>query len=73
MSKNITLSADETLIRAARERAVREHTSLNQAFRQWLARYGQVRHSASRFDSLMEDLAHVEAGRRFNRDEMNER
>ncbi len=73
MTKNITLSADVALIRAARERAVREHTSLNQAFRQWLARYGQSGRSSSRFDALMEDLAHVKAGRRFSRDEMNER
>ena len=34
--KNITLSADEGLIEAARERARTEHTTLNEQFRLWL-------------------------------------
>ena len=38
MMKNITLSADETLIERARQRAVVEHTTLNELFRAWLAR-----------------------------------
>ena len=37
--KNITLSADENLIAAARRRAVAEHTSLNEQFRLWLQKY----------------------------------
>ena len=37
--KNITLSADEELIDAAREKARAERTTLNQAFRDWLAEY----------------------------------
>jgi len=37
--KPITLSADEQLIEAARERARREHTTLNAAFRGWLSEY----------------------------------
>lgn len=73
MTKNITLSAEESLIRSARERALREQTSLNQAFREWLARYAGAGRSASRFDALMSDLAHVEAGGKFSRDEMTER
>jgi hypothetical protein len=36
MLKNITLSADEELIRKAREKAQKEHTTLNASFRQWL-------------------------------------
>ena len=35
--KNITLSADEGLIEAARERGRTEHTTLNEQFRLWLA------------------------------------
>ncbi|MDZ7728611.1 MAG: hypothetical protein U5Q44_10705 [Dehalococcoidia bacterium] len=35
--KNITLSADENLIEAARERARRENTTLNEQFRRWLS------------------------------------
>jgi predicted nucleic acid-binding protein len=34
--KNITLSADESLIEAARERARADQTTLNKAFRVWL-------------------------------------
>ena len=39
--KNITLSADEELIEAARQRARAERTTLNQAFREWLADYAE--------------------------------
>ena len=39
--KNITLSADENLIEAARQRAVSEHTTLNEQFRLWLNNYVQ--------------------------------
>ena len=39
--KNITLSAPEPLIEAARQRAQEEHTTLNAEFRTWLASYGQ--------------------------------
>ena len=34
--KNITLSADQDLIEAARRRASAEHTTLNAQFRLWL-------------------------------------
>ena len=37
--KNITLSADENLIEAARQRALSERTTLNEQFRRWLADY----------------------------------
>lgn len=37
--KNITLSADADLIEQARERARREHTTLNAQFRLWLEEY----------------------------------
>ena len=37
--KNITLSADEGLIEAARRRAAAERTTLNAEFRMWLAEY----------------------------------
>jgi len=36
MMKNITFTADEDLIRKAREKARREHRSLNKLFRRWL-------------------------------------
>ncbi len=39
--KNITLSADDRLIEAAREQARAEHTTLNDQFRIWLTDYVQ--------------------------------
>lgn len=39
MAKSITLSADDMLIKRAREKARRENTSLNQLFRNWLKKY----------------------------------
>lgn len=73
--KNITLSADDDLIEAARERARAEHTTLNDQFRLWLAAYVQ-RHQ--RVDAAMSTIAELQAtlatgGRRFSREEMNER
>ena len=37
--KNVTLSADENLIEAARQRAASDRTTLNEQFRRWLADY----------------------------------
>ena len=73
MIRNITLSADENLIARARERAAAEHTSLNAAFRQWLAAYAHVDEARRGYADLMQRLSHVSAGRYFSRDELNER
>ncbi|MGA2975636.1 MAG: hypothetical protein ABSF77_10035 [Spirochaetia bacterium] len=69
--KNITFSADERLIEKARERAAREHRNLNALFREWLERFTQGGNLG--FDEIMRDLGYARAGRRFSRDEMNER
>lgn len=71
--KNITLSADESLIEQARQVARAQHKTLNAAFREWLAQYTTRAGNAREFDALMRRLRHVRAGRRFSRDEMNER
>ena len=73
--KNVTLSADERLINAARERARTEHTSLNEKFRRWLEEYvGAGRRAEDAMVVIDELAAHVRTGgRRFTRDEMNER
>ena len=73
MVKNITLSADERLIERARLRAARERTTLNAAFRDWLERYAGVETSRQEYDDLMRRIEHARSGRRFSRDEMNER
>lgn len=71
--KNITLSAEGKLIEAARTRAQKERTTLNSVFREWLARYSAKDAARARYGSLMRRLRHVTAGRRFSREEMNER
>ena len=73
MLKNITLSAEESLIQRARKRAARKNTTLNDEFRRWLAQYVEEPIGATDFFELMARLEHVEAGRKFTRDEMNER
>ena len=71
--KNITLSADESLIDAARAQAQSENTTLNQQFRIWLASYAQ-RQRMLRYEEVMKDLrGKVVVGRKLTRDEMNER
>ena len=73
--KNITFSADENLIEAARRQADSEHTTLNQQFRLWLENY--VRRE-QRTAEAMRDIRELQGsittgGRRFTRSEMNER
>ena len=72
--KNITLSADEKLIEAARERARAEHTTLNEQFRRWLEDYVRHQERMQRYDEVIADLqGKVRIGRKLTRDEMNER
>jgi hypothetical protein len=71
--KNVTLSADEDLIEQARLVARSQHTTLNAAFRDWLLQYTAQACGSQEFQALMNRLSHVRAGRRFSRDEMNER
>jgi len=73
MLKNITLSADEALIREARRQAALQNTSLNALFREWLEQYLRRQDAVARYDELMQRLSHVNAGRKFTREEMNER
>ncbi len=73
--KNITLSAEDNLIEAARERARNEHTTLNAQFRRWLADYVRQEQKADNAMALIEELRGQvrTGGRKFTRDEMNER
>ena len=56
LMKNITLSADEGLIEAARERARAEHTTLNEQFRLWLADYARREQQAERAMETIREL-----------------
>ena len=71
--KNVTLSADENLIEQARLVARSQHKTLNAAFREWLVQFTAQAGNGQEYDSLMRRLCHVDAGRHFDRDEMNER
>jgi len=71
--KNITLSADESLIEKARAVARSQRKTLNAAFREWLEQFTAASGRGAEYDSLMRRLRHVNAGRKFTRDEMNER
>ncbi|MCE7915543.1 MAG: hypothetical protein DYH15_12940 [Nitrosomonas sp. PRO4] len=73
--KNITLSADDKLIEAARERARAEQTTLNEQFRRWLADYVRQEQQAESAMTLIEELRGQvrTGGRKFTRDEINER
>jgi len=73
--KNITFSADENLIEAARRQAVAEHTTLNEQFRLWLKNYVRREHRAAEAMRVIRELqgSITTGGRKFSRDEMNER
>ena len=74
MARNITFTADEDLIEAAREAARSENTTLNEQFRLWLESYARKRQA----DRAMETVARIRSyassdGRKYTREEMNER
>jgi hypothetical protein len=71
--KNITLSADEHLIEEARRAAQAQHTTLNAAFREWLAEFTARQSNIQEYDALMERLNYVKVDRKYTREEMNER
>ena len=72
--RNITLSAEEHLIDRARKVAEDRHTTLNALFREWLEQITAQPQAPSRYQELMAQLSHVNSGgRKFTRDDMNER
>jgi hypothetical protein len=73
MLKNITLSADKELIKKAREKARREHTTLNATFRQWLRQYVNKNTKTTDYHAFMDSLDYASPGKKFSRDELNER
>lgn len=71
--KNITLTADDDLIAAARERARSENTTLNEQFRIWLAGYA-CKQRTQQYETVMSELrGKLVVGRELSRDEANER
>lgn len=52
---------------------MRENTSLNKLFREWLERYAAQPLASENYQELMQRLDQVQAGGSFSREEMNER
>ena len=73
--QNITLSADEALITAALRRARKENTTLNEQFGRWLEEYARRERQAERAMAAIDAMAVAidTGGRKFTREEMNER
>ncbi len=71
--KNITLSADERLIRLAREQARAQKTTLNQLFRDWLQGVANQEQRTREIESLFDRFDQVDSGGTFSREEMNAR
>ena len=71
--KRITFRADKGLIEEARRVAKSQDTTLSAAFREWLRRFASQAVDSSDFDQSIQRLKHITSGRRFTRDEMNER
>jgi hypothetical protein len=70
--KNITFSAEESLIQQARLKAMTEKTTLNEKFREWLSSYASTGSDKPSLHEIMDRLSYADAGRSFTRDDMNE-
>jgi hypothetical protein len=72
--KNITISADENLIRRARQTARFLGKTLEEAMFEWLESYAWKNVSARKYDALMKRLRRtVRSAGPYTRDEMNKR
>ncbi len=71
--KNVTLSADADLIAKARSIARAQGKTLNTVFEEWLLEFTAGEADQRSSDGLMKSLKHVDAGRHFHREELNER
>ena len=71
--QNITFNADKSDIELAREEARNQNTTLNELFRDWLKGIACRKARVQNYRALMHELRYVDAGRKFTREEMNER
>jgi hypothetical protein len=73
--KNITLTADEALLNEAEQVARARRTTLEQAFQEWLEEYVAAERRVARAMDVIERVQQYAStgGRKFTRDEMNER
>ncbi len=74
MLKNITLSAEKDLIQKAREKAFVEKKSVNDLFRGWLKNYVEQGRPKVDLNAFLKQYGHIgSGGKKFTREEMNER
>ena len=73
MLKNITLSAEVFLLEKARDKARKHKTTLNSVFREWLKNYVLQNTLEQDYQRLMKKLDYVVVGKKFSREDMNER
>ncbi|MCY3973847.1 MAG: hypothetical protein OXF52_06585 [Candidatus Dadabacteria bacterium] len=86
--KTITLNIDDRLVETARRIAADEHTTLEAKVREWLEGYAQKREQAKSGEGATQRMTrgelavatarelrkkHPTGGRKFTREEMNER
>ena len=71
--KNITFSAPADAIERARLSARQRRTTLNEAFREWIARYASGKPTSKDLERILAQMKVADSGGPFTRDEMNER
>ncbi len=72
MLTNVTFTVEPLLLRKAREKAVQERKVLNVLFREWIT--GYVRQGRDgKYRDLMKKLSYASPGKKFTREELNER
>jgi hypothetical protein len=71
--RKITFSGDEGDIELASESAREQKTVLNELFHTWLREMAERQKKVRGYRALMDRLMYVNPGRKFTREEMNER
>jgi hypothetical protein len=73
MLTNVTVSAENTLIKKAKEKAHKENKTLNSLFNEWLSRYIRDSNPADEYEEFMARAKYANPGKKFSREEMNAR
>jgi len=71
--KEIIFRIEEELLEQARSIATSQGQTLNDLFREWLQELVAQSEKAGQVKLLMRRLRHVKAGRKFSREEANDR
>ncbi len=70
---NITFKVDEDVLAKAREKALVEHQSLNSLVNQWMKNYTYKKENQTSYLEFMKQFDGIKIGKKFTREEMNER